>query len=440
LMEIESAPEAAVSRHEGGAEGAAAIRRGAATTAAAHTVVGGTAEGAGVSAEATPGAGVADNVREVATNASQRGGQGTNATEHAAAKHSPHAAANHSLPEPPMPMDDFGPTPAKMRRNSFALVFSLYFVACAVANFGLTFQRMSAVMDTPSWEDHPAKPYICSLPQNHVWALGMLLYLLAQPLYVFVLTLAPQTVVAPLGCVIIWINAMTTRFVLGETVTATDAAGFVLIFICSALVLSFGPRDSALDPHDLNPTINTAFLAFLIVSGLICFVCCVVVGVLAPPQGSQQLRTNVAVSAAYPTLGAILASYSQTCCKAIGMLVSLYWESFVQGTWSPAVVEMLVVLGVAVLLLSGSGLWVVTEAVKILENRVFVPCFFAMEVVFMEVLGCMLYKEMGDMPLGQMAVFWSSCGICVFTVAATAVRSGRQLDEDEKGLVEKADS
>jgi len=158
-----------------------------------------------------------------------------------------------------------GPTlsPAAPQQAWWVLGVIIAVVAQCVSNLGTILQRKSHLLELAR-----AKPQRRPFTSQPVWWIGMLLIISGSVSDFVALTLAPQALVATLGCLTLVAQALWAPLILGETMAHTYLpTGVILLGV--VLAVAFGPHT------DLHLS-SAALLARFTTSAFIGYACTVV--------------------------------------------------------------------------------------------------------------------------------------------------------------------
>mmetsp|Transcript_16741 Transcript_16741/g.37050 ORF Transcript_16741/g.37050 Transcript_16741/m.37050 type:complete len:366 (-) Transcript_16741:42-1139(-) len=298
----------------------------------------------------------------------------------------------------------------------------------AMSNIGLTLQRYANVeAAAPSRKGEEETVRATAV----MWWIGLVVYLVSQPLNVVALTLAPECIIAPLGSVEILINTVTATMVLGESLSVADVCGVCLFVGGSAMVVVFGP--TAEEDFRLRDLFSFGsrpeYFSFVLCSAGLALGCCAMLFWASTTSGDSRATTVRAVC--FPLLFGIVTAFNQMFVKACGMVVGGGFQAFHREPVEVAIVLMTVVV------LSISSIRVLSSALHYLENRVFVPAQFVLQAMFMELQGAIFFREFSYMPLLNRVCFMIGCAICVATVFLISVANAAegQVDAGKEVLI-----
>lgn len=186
----------------------------------------------------------------------------------------------------------------------------LWIVGCGVSmlgsicsNFGLNIQKYSLNQNTAKVEKeqihHCKQPYalfyfrfflfmemkcLWFVYVCRMWLLGFSLVIFGALADFAALSLAAQSIVAPIGSVTLLANLFFAYFWLGEKLTKIDIIGTVMVTVGSVISAAFGDHSSpTYTIEDIQRFwANTVFIIFICILGLVLLICFVVIRWLEP--------------------------------------------------------------------------------------------------------------------------------------------------------------
>jgi len=132
-----------------------------------------------------------------------------------------------------------------------------------MSNVGWTVQKYSH-MQNQAMPQHMQKPYY----RQKFWLIGFIIYAIGNVGDFVALAFAAQSLVAPLGSVVLVVNAIMSPWILKERITSRDIQAVMLIIVGDVLIVLYASHEET--SYSLNELIDfftrPAFLAFLIIT------------------------------------------------------------------------------------------------------------------------------------------------------------------------------